>query len=91
MEGKIITCCGDCVHYDWRKHKCRNGHNDESNPRKHFYSDCKTLEDLAEHDKQVRAEVIEEFLDKVKELYPNDSNALYKFMCIAEQLKEKKQ
>lgn len=46
--------------------------------------------DLEEHDKQIRAEVIDEFLDKVKELYPNDSNALYKLMCIAGQLKEQK-
>lgn len=30
-----------------------------------------------------RTEAIEEFLEKVKENYPNDTNALYKLMVIA--------
>lgn len=68
MEGKIITCCGDCVHYNWKKSKCRNGHNDNSNPRKHFYSDCKTLLDLEEHDRQIKADTIDECISKIDTL-----------------------
>ena len=59
MEGKIITCCGDCGYYDLKNHRCKNGYNDDANPKKHFYSDCKTLEDLEEHDAKVRADAID--------------------------------
>lgn len=37
---KRIYCCGDCINYDWRKHKCRLGANKETNSQDHFYDDC---------------------------------------------------
>lgn len=39
-EMKGITCCGDCVHYNWKKHKCSRGFNKEIDARSHFYDDC---------------------------------------------------
>lgn len=66
-EGKIIRCCADCVYYNQKKHLCNLGHSREDNPRNHFYDDCTSLEDLAEHDKKVRAEAIDEYNAKIKE------------------------
>ena len=38
MKG--IKLCGDCVNYDWKKHKCKIGCNDDSNAQASFYGDC---------------------------------------------------
>lgn len=38
MKG--ITCCGDCVQYDWKKHRCKRGFCKEYDPRAHFFDDC---------------------------------------------------
>lgn len=38
MKG--ITCCGDCIYYNWRRKKCRRGNSIETNPRDHFFEDC---------------------------------------------------
>ena len=35
-----IYCCGDCVHYNWKKHKCNRGATDEGKPTDNFYRDC---------------------------------------------------
>lgn len=35
-----IYCCGDCIHYNWRKHCCKLSAKVEGNPRDHFYRDC---------------------------------------------------
>lgn len=35
-----IYCCGDCIHYNWKKHCCRLGANVEGKPTDHFYRDC---------------------------------------------------
>ena len=40
MTVKYITCCGDCINYNWKKHKCNLGAHvitDEIDP---FYDDC---------------------------------------------------
>ena len=39
-QMKGITCCGDCVYYDWKKHRCKRCQSVETDPRKHFYDDC---------------------------------------------------
>lgn len=39
-EMKGIKLCGDCVNYDWKKHKCKIGCNDDSNAQASFYGDC---------------------------------------------------
>ena len=38
MKG--IKLCGECANYDWKKHKCRIGCNDDSDPQASFYGDC---------------------------------------------------
>lgn len=58
-EGKIIKFCAECGYWNKQRHKCSLGHNKEDNPRDHFYDDCTSLEDLAEHDKKVIADFIE--------------------------------
>ena len=35
-----IYCCGDCVYYDWKKHKCKRGAHEEGRADEHFYRDC---------------------------------------------------
>lgn len=40
VEYVKIYCCGDCINYDWKKHRCRRGAHDEGNNTEHFYRDC---------------------------------------------------
>lgn len=42
MSGKYvkIRCCGDCVQYDWKKHRCKLGASEEGNSDDGFYLDC---------------------------------------------------
>lgn len=35
-----IYCCGDCIYYNWKKHKCNRGAKEEGKPTDHFYRDC---------------------------------------------------
>lgn len=35
-----IYCCGDCVYYSMKKHRCTRGAKKEPGPRNHFYRDC---------------------------------------------------
>jgi len=35
-----IYCCGDCVYYNWKKHKCSRGAKDEGKAQDKFYRDC---------------------------------------------------
>lgn len=35
-----IYCCGDCIQYNWRKHKCNLGAHVEGKPSDSFYQDC---------------------------------------------------
>lgn len=35
-----IYCCGDCVYYDWKKHRCKRGAKDDGTGREQFYRDC---------------------------------------------------
>ena len=35
-----IYCCGDCIHYNWKKHKCNRGAKEEGRAQDHFYRDC---------------------------------------------------
>lgn len=39
-EMKGIKLCGECRNYDFKKHKCRIGCNDDSNAQASFYGDC---------------------------------------------------
>lgn len=38
MKG--ITCCGDCIYYNWKKKCCNRGAHIETDPRSHFWDDC---------------------------------------------------
>lgn len=37
---KRIYCCGDCVQYNWKKHRCGLGAHEEGEARDHFFLDC---------------------------------------------------
>ena len=39
-EMKGIKLCGECINYDWKRHKCKIGCNDDSNAQAPFYGDC---------------------------------------------------
>lgn len=38
MKG--ITYCGACADYDIKKHRCKRGAKQESNPQDKFFDDC---------------------------------------------------
>ena len=38
MKG--ITYCGACADYDIKKHRCKRGATQESNPQDKFFDDC---------------------------------------------------
>lgn len=38
MKG--ITCCGDCAHYNWNKHRCKRGFCKEDDPLVPFFDEC---------------------------------------------------
>lgn len=35
-----VYCCGDCIYYNRKKHKCNLGATDEGKPTDNFYRDC---------------------------------------------------
>ena len=35
-----IYCCGDCIQYNWKKHKCNLGAHVEGKPSDSFFQDC---------------------------------------------------
>ncbi len=39
-EYRKIYCCGDCIYYDYKRHKCKRGARDEGTGRENFYRDC---------------------------------------------------
>lgn len=39
-QMKGITCCGGCAYYIWKKHRCSQGCDKETDPKSHFYDDC---------------------------------------------------
>lgn len=59
-EMKGIKLCGECGNYNWKKHKCKIGCDDDSNAQASFYGDC-PLPDVAP-----RAEVAREILAELE-------------------------
>lgn len=39
-EYRRIYCCGDCVYYSLKKHKCMLGAKNEGSGKESFYRDC---------------------------------------------------
>ena len=35
-----IYCCCDCVHYDWKKHRCKRGAREVGRTQDRFFRDC---------------------------------------------------
>lgn len=56
MKG--FTCCGDCIHYNYKKHKCNLGASIETDAKSPFYDDC-PIPDIPS-DKEIRDRAIEE-------------------------------
>lgn len=55
-----IYCCGDCVYYDWKKHKCKRGAHEEGQGYQHFYRDCPVginVEEVDEGDPPPRIDI----------------------------------
>ena len=64
---KGITCCGDCVYYNFKKHKCTRGASVETNAKDHFYDDC-PIPDVEQLDAdEIRNKAIDEFVAKAEE------------------------
>lgn len=70
-EMKGIKVCGDCANYDWKKHKCRIGCNDDSNAQAPFYGDC-PLPDVTPKS-EVAREIIDEVYEKILTDFPDSS------------------
>ena len=54
-QAKLIYCCGDCVYYSMKKHKCTRGAKDEGKAQDHFYADC-PLDDFETKVAELRGE-----------------------------------
>ena len=39
-KKKLISCCGDCIYYNYKTHRCMRGCSDEGEPTDSFYLDC---------------------------------------------------
>lgn len=39
-EAKAISCCGDCIYYNYKRHRCMRGCSDEGEATDSFYRDC---------------------------------------------------
>lgn len=35
-----VDCCGDCVYYNWKKHRCTRGAHVDTKPASEFFADC---------------------------------------------------
>lgn len=62
MKG--FTSCGDCIHYNYKKHKCNLGASIETDARNPFYDDCPIPNIPSEQ--EIRDKAIEEFVAKMK-------------------------
>lgn len=63
-EMKGIKLCGECINYDWKKHKCKIGCNDDSNAQAPFYGDC-PLPDVVPKSEVAR---LQEDVDRLQEI-----------------------
>ena len=55
IEMKGITCCGDCVYYNWENDRCKKGASIEENGYGYFYKDCPLSEVVTvRHGKWIR-------------------------------------
>ena len=87
ISGKVITCCGDCVHYNFRKHKCNVGHSAEVDPKEKIYSDCTTFENVEEYERKAYNKAVDDTIKAIKEEYAFIILEEEKIDEIAEQLK----
>lgn len=87
ISGKVITCCGDCVHYNFRKHKCNVGHSAEVDPKEKFYSDCTTFQNVEEYERKAYNKAVDDTIKAIKEEYAFTILEEEKIDEIAEQLK----
>lgn len=87
ISGKVITCCGDCVHYNFRKHKCNVGHSAEVDPKEKFYSDCTTFENVEEYERKAYNKAVDDTIKAIKKEYAFTILEEEKIDEIAEQLK----
>lgn len=87
ISGKVITCCGDCVHYNFRKHKCNVGHSAEVDSKEKFYSDCTTFENVEEYERKAYNKAVDDTIKAIKEEYAFTILEEEKIDEIAEQLK----
>lgn len=91
ISGKVITCCGDCVHYNFRKHKCNVGHSAEIDPKEKFYADCTTFENVEEYERKAYNKAVDDTIKAIKEEYAFTILEGEKIDEIAEKLKGAKQ
>lgn len=59
MKG--FTCCGDCIHYNYKKHKCNLGASIETDARNPFYDDCPIPDVPSEQ--EIRDKALDEFTE----------------------------
>lgn len=86
-SGKVITCCGDCVHYNFKKHKCNVGYSAEVNPEEKFYADCTIFENVEEYERKAYSKAVDDTIKAIKKEYAFTILEEEKIDEIAEQLK----
>lgn len=62
-NGKVITRCGDCVHYNFKKHKCNVGYSAEIDPKEKFYADCTTFENVEKYERKAYNKAVDDFAE----------------------------
>lgn len=90
-SGKVITCCGDCIHYNFKKHKCNVGHSAEIDAKERFYADCTTFENVEEYERKAYNKGVDDAIKFIKEKYAFTILEEEEIDEIVEQLKGAKQ
>ena len=65
-SGKVITSCGDCIHYNFKKHKCNVGHSAEIDAKERFYADCTTFENVEEYERKAYNKAVDDCIEELK-------------------------
>jgi hypothetical protein len=90
-SGKVITCCGDCIHYNFEKHKCNVGHSAEIDAKEKFYADCTTFENVEEYERKAYNKAVDDTIKFFKEKFAFTILEEEQIDEIAERLKGEKQ
>lgn len=87
MKG--FTCCGDCIYYSYKKHKCNLGASVETDARNPFYDDCPIPDVPSEQ--EIRNKAVDTFMIAIETLVKlYGAVSVIEIQEIAEQVKKER-